>query len=328
MCRTSAHAHQLLCLAKPSPRGLLDLAENTFTVSLPGTTFQLDEYPPLSRQPFQKMGPLCVFPDDKVKVMLLNPIGAAGFNDFVVETVLNHKDPSTRVTITSLANRIGGTQTLAYPSIRPLLYGEMIRVCLQARKENYDVLIINCFGDPMVDELQQIAGDDMVVLGARQVAVQAALKISSKYAVLLPYDMKSSPDLLHQHVVADTRAAVAHLVVDMVFNNDLTPMDVESLHERLATQGKLAIKENGAEVLVLGCTAMIGCWQGLMRAVGVPVIDPTVAALRAAGKAGRVKRELVGGASTKRSGTFPTEKELKMIAESEPSYPFSGRIEI
>ncbi|KAL3480511.1 hypothetical protein BJX99DRAFT_244259 [Aspergillus californicus] len=265
-------------------------------------------------------------PDNKIRIMLLNPSGGAGFNDLVAETVMKYKDPNTHVTVALLADRIGGTQTLAYPALRPLVYGEMIRACLQCRKENYDALIVNCFGDPMVDELRQIAGDDMVVLGARQMAVETVSRLGCRYAVLSLYDMQGSQDPLLQRCLSDTRTAVSHPVVDMAFNDDLTPMNIEGLRESLATQGELAVRQDGAEALILGCTAMLGCWLGLMRAVGVPVIDPTVAALRAAGEAVRLKRELGWGASTKRAGKVPTENQLEMIAEQ--SYPYSGRIEI
>ncbi|KAL3455972.1 Asp/Glu/Hydantoin racemase-domain-containing protein [Aspergillus heterothallicus] len=265
--------------------------------------------------------------DRKVKIMLLNPIGTSGFNDWTAETVIQYKDPKTHVTIVSLADRIGGSQTLAYPAIRPLLYAEMIRACLQARREKYDALIVNCFGDPMVDELRQIAGD-MIVLGARQASLHTASRLGNKYAVILPYEMKGSPDPLHQRLLADTEAAVSHPVVDVAFNNDLTPRDLKTLQERLAKQGSRAVERDGAQVLILGCTAMLACWQGVMQAAGVPVVDPTVAALKAAAEAVKLRRELGWGTSTVKAENAPTKEELYMISQSEQVYPFSGRIEI
>ncbi|KAL2788250.1 Asp/Glu/Hydantoin racemase-domain-containing protein [Aspergillus keveii] len=264
--------------------------------------------------------------DRKTKIMLLNPVGGSGYNDLAAETVIKHKDPNTHVTIASLADRIGGTQTLGYPSIRPLLHAEMIRACLQARKENYDALIVNCFGDPMVDELRQIAGKRMLVLGVRQTAVHTASQLGKRYAVLLPYEMQGSPDPFFRGIVEDTRSAVAHPVVDLVFNNDLKPKDIDSLRNSLAKHGRLAVEQDGADALILGCTMMLGCWRGLQEAVGVPVIDPTVAALRAPTAAAQLNRVFGWGSSAK--GKVPTDEELEMVAGSEKSYPFSGRIEI
>lgn len=41
-----------------------------------------------------------------------------------------------------------------------------------------------------------------------------------------------------QRVVADTRTAIAHPVVEVAFNDDLMPVDIESMREELATWGK------------------------------------------------------------------------------------------
>lgn len=76
------------------------------------------------------------------------------------------------------------------------------------------------------------------VLDVRQVALRKALKIGSKRAVLLSYNLESSPDPLIQRVVADTRTAIAHPVVEVAFNDDLMPVDIESMREELATWGK------------------------------------------------------------------------------------------
>lgn len=45
-------------------------------------------------------------------------------------------------------------------------------------------------------------------------------------------------------------------------------------------QGKKAIEEDGADVLVLGCALMMEVAEKLQESLGVPVVDPTLAALK------------------------------------------------
>ncbi|KAL3470056.1 Asp/Glu/Hydantoin racemase-domain-containing protein [Aspergillus californicus] len=264
--------------------------------------------------------------DRKLKIMLLNPVAGPGFAEWIADAIREYKDPNTLLTITSLADRIGGTKTLAYPSVRPLLYAELIRACLQARKEGYDAIVVNCFGDPLVNELRQICGD-MIIVGVREAAVQAAARLGGRYAVMLPYEMEGLPDPFFEGLVQNT-GAVVHPVVDAEFNEDLTLRNVGGLQERMAVLGRRAIERDGAEVLVLGCTAMMGCWARLMRAVGVPVIDPTIAALKVAVASAELRRQYGWGTSAKRGLNVPGSGELEMISLSEKTYPFSRRIEV
>jgi allantoin racemase len=50
--------------------------------------------------------------------------------------------------------------------------------------------------------------------------------------------------------------------------------------EALLEQGRKAIEEDGADVLVLGCALMMGVADKMQEDLGVPVVDPTLAALK------------------------------------------------
>jgi allantoin racemase len=49
--------------------------------------------------------------------------------------------------------------------------------------------------------------------------------------------------------------------------------------EKLIQEGEKAIKEDGAEVLILGCAGMVGLDKEIEKIVRVPVIDGVVSAL-------------------------------------------------
>lgn len=50
----------------------------------------------------------------------------------------------------------------------------------------------------------------------------------------------------------------------------------------LLAESRKAIEEDGADTIILGCTGMLGVARELQEALGVPVIDGAVAALKTA----------------------------------------------
>lgn len=53
----------------------------------------------------------------------------------------------------------------------------------------------------------------------------------------------------------------------------------EEMREKLIQEGIKAVKEDGAEVLILGCAGMAGFDKKIEKIVGVPVIDGVISAL-------------------------------------------------
>jgi allantoin racemase len=56
----------------------------------------------------------------------------------------------------------------------------------------------------------------------------------------------------------------------------------DEVKEGLGVESMKAINEDGADLIILGCTGMIGMAQELQKKLGIPVIDPTAAALKMA----------------------------------------------
>jgi len=51
---------------------------------------------------------------------------------------------------------------------------------------------------------------------------------------------------------------------------------------RLKTEARKAVEEDGAEVVILGCTAQFGFYKNLQQMLGAPVIDVMLAAFKQA----------------------------------------------
>ncbi|KAL4897290.1 hypothetical protein BDV59DRAFT_198690 [Aspergillus ambiguus] len=244
----------------------------------------------------------------------------------MAEAAKKYKSDDTHITVASLSPSMGGYTSMVYPALRPVLYAELVRVCLHARMEGYDAIIVNCFGDPLIDELRQISGD-MLIIGAAKSATQIARQLGERYSIMTVFDMESSTDP-HVRCSLENSGAVSHRSVDMQFNNDLTLKDAVGLEERIITQSRLAIEQDGAGVVVLGCVSMVGRGEKPMQAVGVPIIDPVVAAIKTAESLAQMRRDYGWGTCAKGRMNVPSMEELEMIASPAEPYRYSGRIEV
>ena len=86
--------------------------------------------------------------------------------------------------------------------------------------------------------------------------------------------------------------------------------DHAETNRRLLAAGRRAVEEGGAEALILGCTMEIGFYRQIEKELGVPVIDPSIAALKRAEYAALLKRQCGWVPSRKGSCEPPSEAEL------------------
>ena len=59
---------------------------------------------------------------------------------------------------------------------------------------------------------------------------------------------------------------------------------------RLISEGRKALEEDFAEPVILGCTLETGFYREMQEELGAPVIDPSIAAMKPAEHAGRLRR--------------------------------------
>ena len=59
---------------------------------------------------------------------------------------------------------------------------------------------------------------------------------------------------------------------------DIARLPPEQVRARLCDEAKLAVEQDGAEVICLGCAGMAGLEEAVAEATGVPVIDGVRAA--------------------------------------------------
>ena len=90
--------------------------------------------------------------------------------------------------------------------------------------------------------------------------------------------------------------------------------------------GRRAVEQDFAEALVLGCTMEVGFYKEVEQRLGVPVIDPSIAALKRAEYAAVLKRQCGWGPSRKWSSEPPSEEEMARFGGFDEGDAFGSRI--
>ena len=150
---------------------------------------------------------------------------------------------------------------------------------IEAQAAGCDGVFVTCFGDPGVAAAREMV--DIPVVGGFAPAVLAATAVAGKGSIVtvLREVIPLCRDLARKHGLEGNLASIR--VVDIpVLNLD----DEELLASRLLAESIRAVEADGAEAIVLGCTAMLGVGhklrQGLVRkGLPAPVIEPTAAAI-------------------------------------------------
>ena len=206
-----------------------------------------------------------------MKILWINPIGTNIFDDEIYSRLLKIKYPESDIEVVSL--RKGKPLHLEYHSYEALVAPDIIRIVRNASNKGFDAAIIGCFYDTAIRESREISRH-MVIVGPCQSSLSIAANLGNTFSVLvgrkkwIPRIKENIILYGQEHKLASIRAL--NLSVDDIDRKRNVTF------ERMVFEGRLAIEQDGAEVLVLGCTAAIDYAESLQHELNVPVVDSFV----------------------------------------------------
>jgi allantoin racemase len=130
---------------------------------------------------------------------------------------------------------------------------EVVMMCKQAEQEGFDGIFVDCFGDPGVKAARESV--NIPVFGGFEPAMFYALGIADKVGIVtvLPDVVSMLNGLIAKEGLHDRVASLRYVNIPVL---DLDSLD--KLTSALIDESKKAIVDDGAGVIVLGCTAMVG----------------------------------------------------------------------
>lgn len=144
---------------------------------------------------------------------------------------------------------------------------------MQIVKENeaeYDAFIVACHCDPNLDLLKQIT--DKPVVGIGEASMKLATMLGHSFSVISAgkHSIPNKRALIHKYGLDNDCASVRGP------KDDFDDPTVEGPYLNAA---QIAMEEDLAEVIVLGCAGFAGMSEKMSAELGVPVLDGVVSAL-------------------------------------------------
>jgi Asp/Glu/hydantoin racemase len=161
------------------------------------------------------------------------------------------------------------------------IVGPLIHM-VSARERDCGAFVVGCYSDPGIHSLREITKKP--VLGIAECAILTALTLGQKFGVI---------GILRQAVGRHLRYIGALGVADRLAAELPAGLGVTELADAQRTFGRLVElggelrDRHGADVVVMGCAGMARYRKPLQDAIGIPVVEPTQAAVAMA--IGRVR---------------------------------------
>jgi allantoin racemase len=175
-----------------------------------------------------------------------------------------------------------------------------------AEAEGMDAVILDCMADPGLDPARELAS--IPIIGPAQAAMHLAAKCAHRFSVITV--LEQGIPRVHRQIL---RYGLGGKVASVrAINIPVLEMgeDRERVTRAVIEESARAVREDGAHIIIPGCTEMIGMapvvQEGLAeRGCEVPVIDPPAVAVKLA--EGLVD---MGLAHSKRTYPLPPDKEI------------------
>jgi allantoin racemase len=185
--------------------------------------------------------------------------------------------PGVEVDVWSLAEGPASIES-AYEAA--LVVPELTERVRRAECLGWSAVIVGCFSDPGLDALRELVTIPVVGPGAS--AVHLAAQLGIRFSIISPLDTGAGR----------TTSRMRRLGLAGVFASvrgvNMPVLDVarqrEAVLDRLEVVARAALREDGADVIVLGCMSMgfLGLTDDLQKRLEAPVVNPVVAALKTA----------------------------------------------
>lgn len=203
------------------------------------------------------------------KILVLNPVSTAIWNDLTKSYLEKIASPQTIFEVRSLEK---GPKSIECEYDVALATSHVVEEVVEAEKNGFDAVIINCFDDPGLHASRERVS--ILVMGIGETSIITALHLGHKFAII-----STGPNakaLYHKKAmelgIKDRLAYVGGIPIGVLNLRK----DVEKIKELLIKEAEKAINNHGAEVIVLGCGGFIGIAEELSKKLETPVIDPTM----------------------------------------------------
>jgi allantoin racemase len=159
----------------------------------------------------------------------------------------------------------------------PFILEQVVR----ANKEGYDVIVIDCACDPILEAAREVS--KIPVVGPRNTGFHLSLTLGTRFGVVTVQGDALKKCIEHgvrKEGLESFCAGVRYLKMPVL---DIAKNPAQAQKEILK-ESKELIENHGADVIVLGCTALSHevDLRPIMEKLRVPIVDPWIVAIKSA----------------------------------------------
>lgn len=156
------------------------------------------------------------------------------------------------------------------------------------RERQYAAFVIACYSDPGLHSLRETTRKP--VFGISECGILTALTLGQKFGVIAILKQSIARHLRYVGALGVSERLAGELAIDIPV---VELSNQEKTFRRMVEVGKALRERHGADVIVMGCAGMARYRQPLQDEIGIPVVEPTQAAVAMA--IGRVRLNWAGG---------------------------------
>lgn len=215
-----------------------------------------------------------------MKILVINPVGTNKWDEKDKKTCEEFASSDTQIDVISLPE---GPLSVETPESEAQVIPLVTKIAIEYQR-NYDAIVVNCCLDPAVDLLKGII--KIPVVGPCEASLALASTIGKKIGIVTVSNKAiwMIEDRVEELAFRDKVVHISGIPLGVL---DLDE-NIERTKSLVVEEAKKAIK-SGSEVIVLGCTGLAGLAKEVQDIIGVPVIDPTGAAIKIAESLVRLK---------------------------------------
>ena len=203
-----------------------------------------------------------------MKILCINPNSSQEVTVGIDNSCKNYALPTTEIEVKCIKEAPPGIESYHDAAVsEKYLLGRF-----KEWEKQYDGFIIACHSDIGVDLLREQTSKPVIGIG--EASMLFALPLGHKFSILSLKRKKipQKEDLIKKYGFENRCASIRITGLEVVG-------DDKEKREKLIQEGEKAVKEDGAEVLILGCAGMAGLDKEIEKIINVPVIDGVVSAL-------------------------------------------------
>jgi allantoin racemase len=154
----------------------------------------------------------------------------------------------------------------------------LMSLAVQAEQDGFDAIVPECFNDSGIDGMRELV--HIPVVGPGTTSMLVAANLGHRFGIIDVLETLVRPieNLAKLSGVGEKLARIRQIGIPV--------LDLERDHDetftRLTAVSRLAIEQDRADVLILGCAGLASHALALQKLVSVPVINPLAVALRTA----------------------------------------------